>query len=70
MPYFFEEPYDVAYDQYIYFFAGWGIWTGIIFAVSGTVGLVTAFKPSNACKYYFRYFMYDNSTQKLYFYPF
>ena len=25
---------------------GWGIWTGIIFAASGIVGLVGAFKPS------------------------
>merc|ERR1712079_566824 len=25
---------------------GWGIWTGIIFASSGLVGLIGAFKPS------------------------
>merc|ERR550525_1097438 len=27
-------------------FIGWGIWTGVIFATSGIVGLVGAFKPS------------------------
>ena len=34
------------YDDIMIVTIGWGIWTGIIFAASGLVGLIGAFKPS------------------------
>ena len=35
-----------GYRYSIIYVVGWGIWTGIIFAASGIVGLIGAFKPS------------------------
>merc|ERR1719158_886615 len=42
---YFVDGRRYRYGPNIYI-AGWGIWTGIIFAASGIVGLIGAFKPS------------------------
>merc|ERR1719158_1377961 len=42
---YFVDGRRYRYGPNIYI-AGWGIWTGIIFASSGIVGLIGAFRPS------------------------
>ena len=44
-----DYPYGYHYRyNYGLTFVGWGIWTGLMFCVSGGIGLVGANRPSKA----------------------